>query len=87
MLLEIGGTARPQRIQPEVFKEIIGVFDRIGGLLEQVEGNETSRGKIEQARGLFRHLDRLLHQLMIDSGMSQQMADDVLERHLRRKST
>lgn len=82
---EVIDVPKRSRIPPMIFEELLMFFDRLTSVLELKEGEEPSRAKLEEAQHLLHRFDRMLHMLMVESGMPPEMAEEFMMRRLRRR--
>lgn len=82
---ELSEVSRRPRTHPMMLEELLMFFDRLASVLELPEDKKPTRSQFEEAQVLLRRSERMMHMLLMESGMPPGIAEDFMEKHIRRR--
>jgi len=79
------GEPRRLRMNPMMLEEFFMYFDRLSEVLDSPDGEELSRGRLDEVKNLLHRSERTLEALAMESGMPPSMFEEFRSRRLRRR--
>jgi hypothetical protein len=76
----LGDVYRRPPIEPMMVEELLGGFERMRSVLSLREGEQPGRDRLDEAQHVLRRMERVLHALMMDSGMPSELIDRYMHR-------
>jgi hypothetical protein len=73
------------RVPPPLFMDFMMAFDRLSSCLSVAEEEKPGRERFMEAQHSLMRLEKMLHMLMIESGMPPRMMEEFAERRVIRR--
>jgi len=73
------GYRRPQ-FSPMIFEELFIFVDRLTDIIERSEGQRLTKDRVNEIWHHIHRLERILHMIVMESGMPRSMVEQLMER-------